>query len=162
MENSSSHIHHEHTHHHSSGGGLKHAGTWRLAFSATLHCLLGCGLGEILGMSIGALLGWDNMSQMALAIVLGLVGGFVLGMQPLLKARFSFRNAFRQVLIAEGLSIVVMETAEVLTQVYTGVMHATFTDAIFWWGMLLSLVAGFIATFPINYYMLKKGVRHIH
>jgi putative flippase GtrA len=120
-------------------------------------------LGEIAGMVIGAALGWNDLSQMILAIALGFIGGFVLGMWPLLKARFSFKRAFKQVLIAEGLSIVVMETAEVLIQLYTpGVMHATITDSIFWIGMLLALIAGFIAAYPINYFMIKRGYRHNH
>lgn len=135
----------------------------KLAFSATLHCLLGCGLGEVAGMAIGAALHWNNVAQMMLAIILGFIGGFLLGMWPLLKAKFSFKQAFKQVLIAEGLSIAVMETAEVLMQVYTpGVMHATITDSIFWIGMLLALIAGFIAAYPINYFMIKKGYRHNH
>ncbi|TDH21335.1 DUF4396 domain-containing protein [Segetibacter sp. 3557_3] len=159
---------HAHLPHHHLGSGdaannsLK-ANYFKLAISATLHCLLGCGLGEISGMIIGAALHMDNLSQMILAIILGIVGGFVLGMRPLLKAKFSFRAAFRMVLIAEGLSILVMETTEVLVQVYTpGVMHATLTDGIFWIGMLLALAAGFLAAFPINYYMVRKGRTHHH
>jgi putative flippase GtrA len=114
-------------------------------------------------MVIGAGLHWTNTQQMILAIVLGFIAGFALGMRPLLKAGFSFKRAFKQVLIAEGLSIVVMETAEVLAQIYTpGVMHASLADGIFWLGMLLSLLAGFAAAFPINYYMIKRGVRHQH
>jgi hypothetical protein len=149
-----------HNHHHTN---TEATNTFQLALSATLHCLLGCGLGEVAGMAIGSALGWDNLSQMALAIVLGFIGGFALGMRPLLKAKFTFKRAFKQVLIAEGLSIVVMETAEVLTQVYTpGVMHAHITDTVFWMGMLLALAAGFIAAFPINYYMIQKGYRHQH
>jgi hypothetical protein len=132
--------------------GAPNASHTRLAFSATLHCLLGCGLGEVGGMVIGTALHWDNVSQIVLAVVLGFIGGFALGIIPLLRAGFPFRRAFKQVLIAEGLSIAVMETAEVLTQVYTpGVMHAHVTDAVFWMGMGLGLVAGFIAAFPVNY-----------
>jgi hypothetical protein len=156
---SQNHLHHQHHHEHLTDPSA----VWPLALSATLHCLLGCGLGEVAGMIIGQALGWDNLSQMILAIVLGFIGGFALGMRPLLKAKFSFRFAFKQVLIAEGFSIVVMETAEVLTQIYTpGVMHAHITDPIFWTGMLLSLIAGFIAALPINYYMVQKGYRHQH
>ena len=159
---------HAHTHDHKRDYVSQSAQTlrqshFRLAFSATWHCLLGCGLGEVAGMAIGTALHWDNVSQMALAIVLGFVGGFGLGIVPLLKAGFSWGRAFKQVLVAEGLSIVVMETAEVLTQVYTpGVMHAHITDAIFWLGMLLGLAVGFAAAFPVNYFMIKRGVRHAH
>lgn len=56
-----------------------------------------------------------------------------------------------------------METFEVLVQVYTpGVMDAGLTDGIFWFGMLLGLIAGFIAAFPVNYIFIKKGYGHQH
>jgi hypothetical protein len=135
----------------------------RLAFSATLHCLIGCGLGEVLGMVIGTWLHMSNLSTMVLALSMGAILGLVFGLVPLLRAKFTFRNALKQVLIAEGLSILVMETVEVLVQVYTpGVMEAHLTDSIFWMGMLAGLIAGFIAAFPINYLFVKKGIRHRH
>ena len=135
----------------------------RLAFSATLHCLLGCGIGEVIGMIIGTALLMSNVNTLILAVVLGFVFGFILGMIPLLKAGFNFRRALKTVFIAEGLSIVVMETAEVLVEVYTpGVMQAGLSSWIFWAGMLLALTAGFIAAYPVNYYLIGKGVRHQH
>lgn len=138
-------------------------GNFRLAFSATFHCLLGCGLGEVLGMIIGTAFLFSNHATMILAIILGFVGGFGLGIIPLKKAGYSWKAAFKQVFIAEGLSIAVMETTEVLVQVYTpGVMEAGLTDAIFWLGMALGLSAGFITAFPINYIFIKKGFGHRH
>ena len=65
--------------------------------------------------------------------------------------------------MAEGLSIAVMETAEVLAEVYTpGVMNAGLSDGIFWIGMVLALMAGFVAAYPVNYVLVKRGVRHCH
>ncbi len=151
-------MNHNHTH-----TAEENSNTFKLAFSATLHCLIGCGLGEVAGMVIGTMLAMNNHSTMILAIVLGFVGGFGLGVVPLKKAGYTWKAAFKQVLIAEGLSIAVMETFEVLVQVYTpGVMEAGLTDGIFWFGMLLGLIAGFIAAFPVNYIFVKKGIRHQH
>lgn len=135
----------------------------KLALSATLHCLIGCGLGEVAGMILGTFFGLSNHGTMILGIVLGFIGGFGLGIIPLRKAGYSWKAAFKQVLIAEGLSIAVMETFEVVVQVYTpGVMDAGLTDSIFWVGMLLGLIAGFIAAFPVNYLFVRKGIRHHH
>ncbi|HEX7902863.1 MAG TPA: DUF4396 domain-containing protein [Chitinophagaceae bacterium] len=154
--------HHSTTHQqHVKKQAIKKINHFTLAISATLHCLLGCGLGEILGMAIGTGLHMSNMTTMILAIILGAVLGLLLGIVPLLKAKFSFNKALKQVLIAEGLSIAVMETVEVLVQVYTpGVMDAHLSDGLFWKGMLFGLVAGFIAAFPVNYIFVKKGIRH--
>ena len=135
----------------------------RLTFSATLHCLLGCGIGEVSGVVIGTALGWNNMETMVLAIILGFIGGFLLGMIPLRRAGFDWGRAFKTVLIAEGLSIAVMETAQVLTELYTpGVMDAGLTDGLFWLGMGLALLAGFAAAFPVNWWLIGRGIRHEH
>jgi len=120
-------------------------------------------LGEVAGMIISVLLYLDNHTSMILSIIMGAVFGFLFGMIPLKRAGFTWKFAFKQVLIAEGLSIAVMETFEVLVQIYTpGVMDAWLTDWIFWEGMLLSLIAGFIAAYPVNYLFVRKGIRHQH
>ena len=135
----------------------------KLATSATAHCLLGCGIGEVVGVIIGTALALSIVQTIVLAVTLGFVFGFALGIIPLLRARFQLKDAFRQVLIAEGLSIAVMESFEVLVEIYTpGVMEAGLTSWLFWVGMLLALVAGFIAAFPVNYVLVGRGIRHAH
>ena len=154
------HAPHQHTPHSSD---VPEPSVARLALSATLHCLLGCGTGEVLGMIIGTALGLSNLATIVLAVTLGAIGGFALGIIPLRRAGFSFGRAFKQVLVAEGLSIAVMETTDVLVQINTpGVMDAHVTHPVFWFGMALALTAGFIAAYPINYVMVKKGFRHHH
>lgn len=151
------------SHHAAASPARREPSNFGLALSATIHCLIGCGVGEVLGVVIGTATGMAMMPTMVLAVVLGFIFGFVFGMYPLLKARFTYRDAFRQVLIAEGLSIAVMETFEVLVQIYMpGVMEAGLGDSIFWIGMLAALAAGFIAAFPVNMVMVARGIRHRH
>ena len=134
-----------------------------LAHSATWHCLMGCGLGEVVGVIIGTALEFPLVHTMVLAVVLGFVFGFIFGLRPLLRAGFDFSRALRQVFIAETLSIVVMEATQVLVQVFTpGVMQAGLLSWIFWLGMGLALVAGYMAAFPVNYVLVGKGIRHVH
>ena len=155
MTDHSAHKHHNHS--------KKNISRLKLSTSATLHCLLGCGIGEVVGIIIGTALALSNINTIVLAVALGFVFGFALGIIPLLKANYSFKKAMRQVLIAEGLSIAVMETAEVLVEVYVpGVMVAGLGSLVFWIGMVLALIAGFVAAFPVNYYLVGKGIRHIH
>ncbi len=154
---------HNHNHHSHENQISPTTNKLKLAASATFHCLLGCGLGEIVGVIIGTALAFSNVQTIVLAVSLGFVFGFGLGLIPLLKARFRLKDAIRQVLIAEGLSIVVMETAEVLIEVYTpGVMAAGLASWLFWGGMLLALAVGFIAAFPVNYILVGRGIRHVH
>lgn len=144
-------------------GALAGSARHRLSFSATMHCLIGCGIGEVAGVIIGTAFDMNMMNTMALGIILGFVMGFALGSYPLLKAGFGVKRALRQVLIAEGLSIAVMEAFEVLVQIYMpGVMEAGLRDAIYWYGMAAALAVGFIAAYPVNWYLIGRGVRHQH
>jgi Domain of unknown function (DUF4396) len=171
--NHHSHLSHDELHHatHKNHSAKEHQqflktqkeSNFKLAVSATLHCLLGCGIGEVAGVIIGTFLGLGMFATMTLAITLGFVFGFLLGIVPLLRKGFTVKNAFRIVFAAEFLSIAVMEAFEAGTQlIIPGVMEAGLTDVIFWIGMLAALTVGFIAAFPVNYYMIKRGVRHQH
>ena len=152
--------HHDHGHHHHDHEPVNNA---KLAASATFHCLTGCGLGEVIGMVLATMIGLGNVQSITLAVILGFVFGFFLGLRPLLKANIPFSHAFKQVLVAEGLSIAVMETAEVMAEVYTpGVMSAGLGEGIFWLGMCFALIAGFVAAYPVNYVLVKRGVRQYH
>ena len=159
----------EHDHHHEVHNGNVavlaelEENTFKLAISTTLHCLLGCGIGEVVGMILATWWAWGNVASITLAVILGFVFGFILGLWPLLRADMPFSKAFKIILAAEGISIAVMETAEVLVEIYTpGVMGAGLTDSIFWFGMLFALAAGFLAAFPVNVILIKRGVRHQH
>lgn len=155
--------HSMHAHHNKVMNEKKDENVFVLALSATLHCLIGCGIGEVVGMIIGTALNMSMIDTIILSVTLGFVAGLALGVVPLLRANFTFRNALKTVIIAEGLSIAVMETFEVMTQwMIPGVMEAHLTDWIFWAGMLAALVVGFIAALPVNYLMIKRGVRHQH
>ena len=48
----------------------------RLETSATVHCLAGCGLGEVVGLVISVALGLTNVATLVLAVMLGFVFGF--------------------------------------------------------------------------------------
>lgn len=96
------HNHHEHELH---AGHTDSPSNFRMAVAATLHCLLGCGIGEIVGIIVGTLFALDMWTTMVLGLLLGLVFGMALGVIPLLRGGFDWRAAFRVVMISEGLSI---------------------------------------------------------
>lgn len=157
------HPHHAHLHHEYSPLAANKEDLLKLSVSATLHCLIGCGIGEVAGMIIATYFGMTMTGSMILAIMLGFVFGFALGTIPLIRKGLSFSQSIKIVLVAEGLSIAVMEAFEVITQlIIPGVMNAALTDGIFWLGMIAALIVGFVAALPVNYYMIKRGVRHQH
>jgi hypothetical protein len=158
------HAHHSHQHHQAPVPAAPgNAGNWRLAISATAHCLLGCGSGEIAGMLIGMQLGLSNTNTIILAVVLGFVFGLGLGMLPLVRAGFSVVKAIRTVVVAEALGIAVMEAVDIAVLLsIPGASDAHFTDAFFWFGMAIALAAGYVAALPVNYLFIRAGIRHQH
>src|SRR5688572_17151336 len=84
----------------------------RLALSATIHCLTGCAIGEVLGLVIGTALGWDDLPTVLLAIALAFVFGYALTIRPLLASGMAFRQAGRLAVASDTLSIGTMEIVD--------------------------------------------------
>ncbi|MFF5702744.1 DUF4396 domain-containing protein [Streptomyces sp. NPDC012794] len=142
---------------HTDGGG---AG-WGMAARATLHCLTGCAIGEVLGMVIGTGLGWGNVPTMALAIVLAFFFGYALTLRGILAAGVDLRTAIRVALAADTLSIAVMElTDNGVIALWPGAMDAHLSDPFFWTVLGLSLVIAFVLTTPVNKWMIGRGKGH--
>ncbi|SFF20619.1 protein of unknown function [Actinacidiphila alni] len=150
---------HEHGHRHEHGHGA--GSSWAMAAQATLHCLTGCAIGEILGMLIGTALGWGNVPTMLLAIALAFVFGYSLTMRGVLRAGLDLRAALKVALAADTVSIVFMELADNGTiLVFPGAMDATLGDALFWVSLALSFVVAFAVTTPVNKWLIGRGKGH--
>ncbi|GAA1919913.1 DUF4396 domain-containing protein [Streptomyces durmitorensis] len=154
------HTHHAHEGHHGTGMG-KGKVSWRMAAQATLHCLTGCAIGEVLGMVIGTALGWGNVQTMILAITLAFFFGYALTLRGILKAGVDFRTAFRVALAADTLSIAVMELIDNgVIAFWPGAMDAHLADPMFWWILAIALAAAFVITVPVNKWMIGRGKGH--
>ena len=136
----------------------------RTAASATVHCLTGCSIGEFLGLAIGVSLGWAPWQTITLAVVLAFISGYALSLIPLMRGRgLSFTAAFKIIWLGELISIGVMELAMNIADYQAGGMHATSVlDPVFWIGFAAALTAGFVAAYPVNYWMLKRNMKACH
>lgn len=133
----------------------------RMAASATLHCLTGCAIGEVLGMIIGTGLGLTNMVTIALSVTLAFLFGYSLSLLPLVRGGMAFKVAATTVLAADTISIFVMEVTDNAVMVLIpGAMGAGLGNVTFWLGMGIALLAAFIAAFPVNRYLLARGKGH--
>lgn len=151
------HAHHqgEHAHHHAPSA------TWAMAAQATLHCLTGCAIGEVLGMVVGTALGWGNLPTTVLAIVLAFFFGYSLTLRGVLRAGVGFRTAFRVALAADTLSIAVMELIDNgVIVVWPSAMDAMLDDPLFWISLAVSLAIAFVVTTPVNKWMIGRGKGH--
>lgn len=152
---------HDHRHQHASHQRHRTKDLNRMAASATLHCLIGCAIGEITGLIIGTALGLPALGTTALAITLAFISGYSLSTLPLKKAGLSFFAALSIVFAADTVSIAVMEVVDNgVMLLIPGAMSAGLTNPIFWVSMPIALTAAYVAAYPINRYLLTKGKGH--
>ena len=144
---------HAHAHH---GPSLN-----EVAWAATLHCLTGCAIGEVLGMVIGTALGWGNVETIALAVVLAFFFGYGLTMRPLLGSGIALAPALRLALAADTASISVMEIIDNLIMVaIPGAMDAPLDSLLFWASLAVALALAAVAAFPVNRWLISRGRGH--
>jgi hypothetical protein len=142
-----------HQHHTSSAG-------WNTAVSATLHCLTGCAIGEILGMVVSTALGLGNAASILIAVMLAFVFGYGLTMRPLVAA-VGARRAMRLAFASDTVSITTMEIVDNLFIIAVpGALAAGLGDGLFWWSLIVSLVIAFIVTVPVNRWLIGRGKGH--
>jgi hypothetical protein len=140
---------------------MRHKATWRQAASATLHCLTGCAIGEVLGMVIATAAGWGNGATIALSVLLAFLFGYGLTMQSILQSGLSLRQAMRIALAADTVSILVMEIVDnTVVVTIPGAMDAGLSAALFWGSLALSLAVAFVVTTPVNRIMIGRGRGH--
>ena len=133
----------------------------RTALSATLHCLTGCAIGEVLGMVIGTALGWGNWPTVAISVVLAFFFGYSLTMLPLLRAGLAFAVAAPLALASDTLSIATMEVVDnAVMLLVPGALDAGLADILFWSSLAFSLVVAFWAAFPVNRWLIARGKGH--
>jgi hypothetical protein len=146
----------DHEHQHGTGTSLT-----RLAVSATLHCLTGCAIGEVLGMVLATWWGWSDAPSIALAVVLAFFFGYSLTMIPVLRAGVVLRSAIGIALAADTLSILTMEIVDnAVLLLVPGAMEAGLASLLFWGALAFSLVVAFVVTVPVNRWLIGRGKGH--
>lgn len=140
---------------------MEHGNYMKMAVQATLHCLTGCAIGEILGMVIGTALSLSNLVTVVLSIALAFVFGYALSLRSVLKSGIRFADAWKIVLAADTLSITSMEIVDNLVMiVIPGALDAMLSDWLFWASLLFSLAVAFVVTVPVNRWLIMRGKGH--
>jgi hypothetical protein len=151
---------HEHHHHHAmptSGRALD-----AVALSATLHCLTGCALGEIVGMVVGTALGLSNWGTVALAVFFAFLFGYTLTSLPLLRAGLALSAVIPIALASDTMSIGVMEIVDnMIVLTVPGAMDAGLGDVLFWGSLAFALVVAGACAFPVNRWLIARGKGHV-
>ncbi len=139
----------------------RHDSSWSTAVSATLHCLTGCAIGEVLGMVLATWWGWSTVPSVALAVVLAFFFGYLLTVSPVLRAGVPLAAAVKVALAADTVSITVMEIVDNAVMVgVPGAMHSGLASWLFWMALAFSLVVAFVVTVPVNRWLIGRGKGH--
>jgi hypothetical protein len=137
------------------------APAWSTAVSATVHCLTGCAIGEILGMVLATWWGWANVPSVLLAVALAFFFGYLLTFSSVRRHGLAPAAALRTALAADTVSIAVMELVDNgFILVVPGAMAAGLADLLFWSTLLGSLAIAFVVTVPVNRWLIGRGRGH--
>jgi hypothetical protein len=132
-----------------------------VALSATLHCLTGCAIGEVLGMIIGTALGWSEWATIALAVVLAFFFGYALTSLPLLRSGLAFSAVVPIALASDTISIAIMEIVDnAIMLLIPGAMEAGLDSVGFYAALTAALIVAGAAAFPINRWLIGRGKGH--
>jgi hypothetical protein len=137
------------------------ASSWRTAVSATLHCLTGCAIGEVLGMVLATWWGWHDAGSILLAVGLAFFFGYLLTVTAARRAGLGLRAAIGVALAADTVSILVMEVVDNgFVLAVPGAMDAGLADLLFWGSLVVALAIAFVVTVPVNRAMIARGRGH--
>jgi hypothetical protein len=132
-----------------------------VAFSATVHCLTGCAIGEVLGMVIGTALGFSDLGTIALAVALAFFFGYTLTSLPLLRSGLALGAVIPIALAADTISIAVMEIVDnAIMLAVPGAMEAGLDSALFWGALAFALIVAGAVAFPVNRWLISRGKGH--
>jgi Domain of unknown function (DUF4396) len=133
----------------------------RAAFDATVHCLTGCAIGEVLGLVIASWLGWHDLPSVVLAIILAFVFGYGLTLRTLIGSGLGFRAAFPIAFASDTLSITTMEIVDTaIVLLIPGAMAAGLLDGLFWASLAVALLIAAVVAFPVNRWLIARGRGH--
>jgi len=135
--------------------------SWRMAITATRHCLTGCALGEIAGMVLSTWWGWGNAATIALSVALAFLFGYTLTYTGVRRMGADSRTAMQAAWASDTVSILTMEIVDNLfILVVPGAISAGLGSALFWWSLVVSLAVAFVAAVPVNHWLMERGKGH--
>jgi len=132
-----------------------------VAFSATVHCLTGCAIGEVAGMAIGTALGFSDLATIALAVALAFFFGYLLTSLPLLRSGMALGAVVPIAFASDTLSIATMEIVDnLIVLAVPGAMEAGLDSLLFWGSLAFALVIAGLVALPVNRWLIARGKGH--
>jgi hypothetical protein len=138
--------------------------TWRQVLGSTMHCVAGDGVGILVGAVVGSVLVLSRLADIAVEYALGFLFGWTIFQALFMKSMVgSYRRSLTSTFIPELLSMNILMAAMVMVRTVLmrridGAGDPTTPE--FWWVMSMALLAGFIAAYPMNWWLVTRGLKH--
>ncbi len=138
---------------------------WRQVVGSTMHCVAGDGIGILLAATVTAALklpmGLDLIAEYAAGFLFGWTIFQALFMKDMVGG--SYRRSLRATFLPELLSMngVMAGMAAVMVPWMTRDPQAMEpTSPRFWFTMSIALTAGFLVAYPVNWWLVDRGLKH--
>jgi hypothetical protein len=141
------------------------AARWRQVLGSTMHCVAGDGVGILAGAAIGSVLTLPHLADIALEYVLGFGFGWTifqaLFMRDMAGGSYgrSLAGTFIPELLSMNLLMAGMMPVAALGRLMIGHPLSPLAPK-FWFVMSMALLTGFIVAYPINWWLVAKGLKH--
>jgi len=138
---------------------------WRQTLGSTMHCVAGDGLGILAGAVIGGVVHMTKPAEIVLEYVLGFGFGWTIFQALFMKgsAGGSFRGALAKTFVPELVSMNYLMAAMVVVMTIGMKLVPDSGSPVsmgFWFVMSMALLAGFIAAFPANAWLVSRHLKH--
>jgi Domain of unknown function (DUF4396) len=141
------------------------AARWRQVLGSTMHCVAGDGVGILAGAVVASYLTLTRPLEIALEYGLGFGFGWTIFQALFMRgmAGGSYRRALAATFLPEFLSMNLVMTGMMLVaslgRIVVGGRFSARTPE-FWFVMSMALLAGFVTAYPINWWLVAKGLKH--
>lgn len=132
---------------------------WRRGWRSVSHCYSGCGMGEIIGITVTVgFLALGTWKVALTTFALAYLFGYALTAGPLIQEGVPVRQALWDAFTSETASIFVMEVVAIGVDLWLA-PQAGLLDPLFWGSLSFSLSCGLLAAWPVNVLLIRLGVK---
>jgi len=139
---------------------------WKQGIGSTVHCIAGDATGIVLAATVTALLGFPMWIDLIAEYVFGFAFGLFIFQALFMKSMMggSYWRALTGSFMPEWLSMNMMMAGMIPPMVLLMMgsdMRAMDPRSLVYWGtMSVGVIAGFFAAYPVNLWLVSKGLKH--
>jgi Domain of unknown function (DUF4396) len=141
------------------------AARWRQTLGSTMHCVAGDGVGILAGAVLSSVFGLVGLAEVVLEYILGFAFGWMIFQALFMRDMMggSYKRALTGTFMSELLSMNLLMAAMVPTVMVLKTRIASASDPMtpsFWFVMSMGLLIGFIAAYPMNWWLVTYHLKH--